>query len=128
MIGQGFGKPEQLGGRRCWNSDETGPGDGRSGWASFYVPTPDTSRAVVVEIDAWGKSRLRGLVINTKHGEWNGIQPRSKLSGEAKWETLVYEIPPKLLAKDQKVQKVGFGGGDSQVWIAEIRVRRKAEK
>lgn len=123
VIGKGFGKPEQLGGRRCWNSDETGPGDGRSGWATFYVPTESTDKPVVIEIDVWGKSRLRGIVINTKDGVWKAVQPKGKLSGQAKWETLVYSIPPKRLAKDKSVQTIGFGGGDSQVWISEIRVR-----
>ncbi len=123
VIGKGFGKPQELGGRRCWNSDETGPGDGRSGWATFYVPTASTDRPVVVEMDVWGTSRLRGIVINTREGEWNAVMPQSKLSGKEGWETLVYTISPKLLAKDRRIQTIGFGGGDSQVWIAEIRVR-----
>ncbi|NQT17015.1 MAG: hypothetical protein HQ582_29935, partial [Planctomycetes bacterium] len=28
-----FGEAETKGGRTCWNSDETGPGDGANGWA-----------------------------------------------------------------------------------------------
>ena len=42
--------------------------------------------------------------------------------GQAKWETLVYEIPPELMMPRKKAPEIGFGGGDSQVWVARIRV------
>jgi len=123
VLAKGFGKAEVLGGRRCWNSDETGPGDGRSGWATFYANVPDPKKPAQLEIDVWGKSRLGSIVIHTRRGEWKGIRPASRLSGEAKWETMVYTIPAKLMAPDRKLQEIGFGGGDSQVWVAAVRVK-----
>jgi hypothetical protein len=119
----GFGEPEQKGGRTCWNSDETGPGDGAHGWATFLVRTPDPSRPVVVEIDVWGTSRLNAIVVNTGPGVWTPVQPDDRLSRNEQWDTLVYKIPPRAMDPDRKTQKIGFGGSDSQVWIAEIRVR-----
>ncbi len=119
----GFGDPETKGGRTCWNSDETGPGDNANGWATFVIRTPDPTRPVVVEIDAWGTSALRSIVVNTGPGAWTPVRPQSRLSGKEQWGTLVYRIPPSAMDPERKSQKIGFGGADSQVWIAEIRVR-----
>ena len=127
---RGFGKAQDLGGRRCWNSDETGPGDGRAGWASFFIRVADLARPVKIEMDVGGKSQLGSVVINPggkgkgsrSGGKWTPIKPNRPLSGEAKWETLVYRIPAKAFAAGKKVQHIGFGGGDSQVRIANIRV------
>ncbi len=123
VLAKGFGKAETLGGRRCWNSDETGLGDGRSGWATFYVKVADPTKPVRVEMDVWGESHLGRIVIQRRRGEWKGIRPESALSGKAKWETVGYTIPPDLMAPDRRLQEIGFGGGDSQVWIASIRVK-----
>jgi len=119
----GFGEAEEKGGRTCWNSDETGPGDNANGWATFIIRTPDPSRSVVVEIDVWGTSSLSSIVVNTAPGVWTPVQPNARLSRKEQWDTLVYEIPPSAMAADRTSQKIGFGGSDSQVWIAEIRVR-----
>jgi len=120
----GFGDAEEKGGRRCWNSDETGVGDNASGWATFIIRTTDHSRPVVVEIDVWGESALRGIVINSKPGVWNPVQPETRRSGSPQWETLVYHIPAKLLDSNRVGQTIGFGGADSQVWIANIRYQQ----
>lgn len=117
----GFGEAETKGGRRCWNSDETGPGDRANGWATFIVRTPDPTRPVVVEIDVWGTSSLRSIVVNTAPGVWTPVVPEGRLSREEQWDTLVYRVPASALAPERTTQKVGFGGADSQVWIAEIR-------
>ncbi|HUT88144.1 MAG TPA: DUF4838 domain-containing protein [Thermoguttaceae bacterium] len=119
----GFGEAETKGGRRCWNSDETGPGDHANGWATFVIRTPDASRPVVVEIDVWGTSALSSIVVNTGPGVWTPVKPNARLSRKEQWDTLEYEIPPPAMAPDRPSQKIGFGGADSQVWIAEIRVR-----
>ncbi len=117
----GFGNAEQKGGRRCWNSDETGVGDNASGWATFIVRTTDRNRPVTVEMDVWGESALRGVVINSKKDVWTSVRPERQLSGKPQWETLVVHIPAKLLNPDRVGQTIGFGGADSQVWIASIR-------
>jgi len=127
VMTRGFGPPEERGGRRCWNSDETGPGDDKSGWAAFYVDVPDPSRPVTLEMDVWGESRLASIVVHNGAGKWNGVRPRSRLSGEPTWETLVFAIPPELMAGDKAFQEIGFGGGDSQVWVAAIRAAPAAE-
>ncbi|HPM79860.1 MAG TPA: DUF4838 domain-containing protein [Candidatus Anammoximicrobium sp.] len=122
---QGFGEPETKGGRRCWNSDETGPGDNRAGWASFTVTVPDPAKTVVVEMEVWGESQLSGLVINTRAGEWNSIRPERPLSKKPQWDTLIFRIPPELMNPERRGQRLGFGGADSQVWVAAIRVKNE---
>jgi hypothetical protein len=120
----GFGDAEEKAGRRCWNSDETGVGDNAAGWASFIVRATDHSRPVVVEIDVWGQSALRNIVINSDKGVWNGVRPEKRLSGSPQWETMVFQIPAKLLDTKRVGQTIGFGGSDSQIWIANIRFRQ----
>ena len=117
----GFGDAEEKGGRRCWNSDETGVGDGAAGWATFIVRAADLSRPVVVEIDVWGQSAFGGIVINSKRGVWNRVRPEKRRSGKPQWDTMVFQIPAELLNPDRVGQTVGFGGADTQVWIAAIR-------
>ncbi|NOX56576.1 MAG: DUF4838 domain-containing protein, partial [Planctomycetes bacterium] len=132
VLATGFGPPEKKGGRRCWNSDETGKGDGRAGWASFVVQTPRTDRPLVIEMDVWGTSDLHHIVINTSGdgrsaasgSVWTPIRPQKPLSGKERWETLVFRIPPEALAAGKPFQRLGFGGSDSQVWISRIRVRQ----
>ncbi len=131
VLGNGFGKPEELGGRTCWNTDETGLGDGKAGWADFLVETADTQKGVIIEMDAWGESQLESIVINSdgtgkgynQGGVWNPVAADHKLSGEAKWETLSFRIRPELLAQGRRTQRLGLGGGDSQIWLARVRVR-----
>jgi len=112
---------KEVAGRKCWNSDETGPGDGANGWATFIVRTSDPSRPLVVVVDVWGTSSLRSIVVNTAPGVWTPVVPEGRLSKKEQWDTLVYQVPPSALAPERPAQKIGFGGSDSQVWIAEIR-------
>lgn len=129
VVSSGFGEEEQKGGRTCWNSDETGPGDNRAGWATFYVDTPDTTRPLRLEMDVWGTSELDQIVINTggqrkgysEGGIWKPVEPQEPLSGGEQWDTLVFDIAPDLLAPALKVQAIGLGGGDSQIWVSAIR-------
>lgn len=131
VLGNGFGKPEELGGRTCWNTDETGLGDGKAGWADFLVETADTKQGVTIEMDVWGQSQLESIVINSdgtgkgynQGGVWTPVAADHKLSGEAKWETLSFRIGPELLAQGRRTQRLGLGGGDSQIWLARVRVR-----
>ena len=131
LLGKGFGDPEQKGGRQCWNADETGPGDGRSGWATLLVPLPEEGRPVRLELDAWGESTLPDIVVNTggkgrgyaQGGIWNPVRPAAALSGKPEWQTLVFDIPADLLPKGQKAVLVGLGGGDSQIWLARAAVQ-----
>jgi len=131
VLGNGFGKAEQRGGRQCWNTDETGLGDGKAGWADFLIETADTARGVIIEMDVWGQSQLEGIVINTdgtgkgysQGGVWNPVAADQKLSGEARWETVTFRIGPELLAGGKRTQRLGLGGGDSQIWVGRIQVR-----
>lgn len=135
VVGQGFSEPLELGGRRCWNSDETGPGDGRAGWATITIPTPDATRPVRLEMDVWGTSELAQVVVNTdgeqksyaQGGIWTPVRPRDPLSGQEQWDTLVFIIPPEAMAPGKRVQVVGMGGGDSQIWVAHVRVSQAEE-
>ncbi len=120
---QAFGEAETKGGRKCWNSDETGPGDNSHGWATFLVTTPDPSKPVVVEIDVWGMSPLTSVVVNTSPDVWTRVRPEKGLVKKEEWQTLSFTLPPEALDQGRKIQKLGFGGADSQIWIAEVRVR-----
>lgn len=130
-ICRGFGQTEQKGGRDCWNSDETGLGDGRSGWATIALELPAPTRAVRLELEVWGQSELESIVINTSGdgkgysdgGIWTPVPADEPLSGKAQWDTLVFRIPPEAMAPGKSVQTVGFGGGDSQIWVASARVQ-----
>jgi hypothetical protein len=119
----GIGDAEEKGGRRCWNSDETGVGDNANGWATFIVRTTDHSQPIVVEMDVWGESTLGGIVINSRRGVWNRVGPDKRLSRKPQWDTMVYQIPARLLDPTRIGQTIGFGGADSQVWVANIRYR-----
>jgi len=122
VLNSGFGKEETKGGRRCWNSDETGPGDNASGWATFNIMAPDRSKPLVVEMDVWGESQLTSISINTRKNVWTPVRPQQRLSRKPQWDTLQFRIPPESLDKDRVAQHLGFGGADSQIWIAAIRV------
>jgi len=136
VLARGFSEPLRLGGRRCWNTDETGPGDGKAGWATVYIETPDTSKPVVVGMDVWGESDLNAIVVNTgglgrsyaNGGIWKPVPPAQPLSGRKQWEKVVFVIPPEVMAKGKKVQTIGMGGGDSQIWIAKVRVTGTGKK
>ena len=129
VITNGFGEGEQKGGRLCWNSDETGPGDKAAGWATLFIPTPNTTRPLRLEMDLWGTSEFSQIVVNTgglrkgysAGGIWKPVSPQQPLSGKEQWDTLVFNIPAALLAPDIDVQAIGFGGADSQIWVSGIR-------
>ena len=91
-----------------------------------------TSDPVSLEMEGWGRSDLRSIVVNTggkgrsyaQGGVWTPVRSEKPLSGKERWETLVFRIPPDALAKGRSVQTIGMGGGDSQIWIAAVRVRQ----
>jgi len=117
----GFGKEETKGGRRCWNSDETGVGDNACGWATFNVMASDRDKPLVIEMDVWGESQLRSISINTRKDIWTPIRSQQPLSRKPQWDTLQFRIPTEALDKERVLQHLGFGGADSQVWVAAIR-------
>lgn len=123
VMNNGFGKEELKGDRRCWNSDETGPGDNACGWATFTIPVSNRSQALVVEMDVWGESRLTGISVNTRKGVWTPLRPRQPLSRKPQWDTLQFRVPSEALDRDRVAQQFGFGGADSQIWVAAIRAR-----
>jgi hypothetical protein len=133
VVSSGFGDVEEKGGRECWNSDETGLGDDRAGWATFYLNVEDTEHPIRLEMDVWGTSNLGQIVINTggeqkgydAGGVWIPVEPEEPLSGEEQWDTLVFNIPVELLAPEKTTQTIGFGGADSQVWVAGIRQQQQ---
>ncbi len=132
VVAQGLGEPEQRGGRTCYNTDETGPGDGQAGWAAFLVPVADPTRPAVLELDVWGTSQLAAISVDTEGlnrsfaagGKWTSLMPRRPLSGQEQWDTLTYDLPPTALAPRRKLQRIGFGGADSQIWLSGIRIKQ----
>ena len=130
VVWEGFGKPEKKGGRECRNSDETGPGDSAAGWATFRVVVRDTSRPHVVTMVVWGESAPFSLLICSKGrgkgaaagGVWAPVKPEVGLSGKPEWCTLKFRVSPGMFESDTKRQLFGFGGADSQIWVAEIQI------
>ncbi|MBX7210251.1 MAG: DUF4838 domain-containing protein [Verrucomicrobiaceae bacterium] len=116
-----FGKEETKGGRACWNSDQTGPGDKASGWADFHLPVADSKRSFVLEMDVWGESEMSSLEIDSVADGWKKITPLQPLDHQPQWNTLRFRITPEVMAPGQTTQHFGLGGGDSQIWIAAIR-------
>ena len=135
VLSTGFGDTMELGGRQCWNTDETGLGDGRSGWAAFTLEIPDTTKPFTLEMDVWGKSKPYPLLINTggqgrsfnDGGIWTPVQPQQPLSGKEQWDKLVFVIRPEIIAQGKPVQRIGLGAGDSQIWVAAIRVHKDGQ-
>ncbi len=130
VVASGLSKPLELGGRQCWNTDETGVGDGVAGWATLIAPSPATDKPLRIEMDVWGKSELASIVVNTdgenksyaQGGIWTPVRPQQPLSGKEQWDTLVFHAPPEALAPGKPFQRIGMGGGDSQIWISAVRV------
>ncbi len=123
VFNRGFGREETKGGRSCWNTDETGPGDKASGWAEFFVPLADRNHPSVLELEVWGESDLSSVGINSSDG-WKKIMPLESLSGQPQWDTLRFRVTPDLIMSGQAAQHFGIGGGDSQIWVGAIRSRR----
>jgi hypothetical protein len=130
IVWEGFGKPEVKGGRECRNSDETGPGDHAAGWVSFRAIIRDASKPHIVTMEVWGESQPFTLVVCSKGrgkgtaqgGVWTPIKPEGKLSGRPEWCALKFRVPPNVLEQGTKRQIFGFGGADSQIWVADIRI------
>ena len=130
LLGKGFGEGEKKGDRECWNTDETGLGDERSGWATLLMPLAEEGKPVRLELDIWGESSQCQIVVNTggkgrgytDGGVWKPLMPTTRLSGKPEWQRFVYEIAPELLPKGQKAVLIGMGGGDSQIWLSRASV------
>lgn len=127
---EGISAPLELGGRRAWNTDETGPGDGAAGWVAIEVPRADHDRAYLMTVVAWGKSDGFTPVICTEGGGkgtaaggvWTKLTLiEGRLSGEEQWDTLVFRAEPEQFDPEIAGAKLGFGGGDSQIWVADVR-------
>ncbi len=127
---EGFAKPETKGGRECRNSDETGPGDGAAGWATFRVLIRNPAKTYLVTMVVWGESSPFSLVICSKGrgkgasdgGVWRPLKPEGAVSGRPEWCTLKFRVTPDLFDPETKRQILGFGGGDSQVWVADFQI------
>jgi len=126
----GWGKVETKGGRECRNSDETGVGDNAAGWASFTTVIADRKTPLVVTMDIWGESDFGNLLICTKGkgagtaagGVWKPLEREGALTGKPEWCTIKFHVPPEMLDPETKKQHFGFGGADSQVWVASIKI------
>ena len=127
-----FGSPNRKIGKLCRNTDETGRGDGRAGYAGIAFEVPDRAEDYVLRMTVWGRSSLRKILIrkptDTKDEKtWTFISPKVRLSGEARWETLEYPLSTRLTAKLPSPLQVGFGGGDSQILVHRIEILPREE-
>jgi len=136
LVWVGFGKEETKGGRRCFNSDETGLGDGAAGWATFETVIKDRTAPHLLIATVWGKSGSFSPVVCSKGqgagyssgGVWTRLRLiEGDLSGKEQWDRLVFRIEPEWLDPESAKQRIGFGGGDSQTWIADVAIERAAE-
>ncbi len=129
----GLGPEQELGGRKCRNTDETGPGDGKAGWAALKFVADDRKAEYRLTLVVWGKSTPFAPIICVEGrgkgfaegGKWQRLElVHGKLSGREQWDTLVFRIRPEMLDKETMLQVVGLGGGDSQIWIAESKIEK----
>ena len=126
---EGWADVEEKGGRECRNSDETGKGDNAAGWASFYVIVSDLTQPYRITMEVWGESQFGNLIVCSKGkgkgtsagGVWKPLPKQGQVNGKPEWCTIVFTVPPEMLDKETKRQRFGFGGADSQVWVADIR-------
>jgi hypothetical protein len=130
LILTGISEPLELGGRRAWNTDETGLGDGKAGWMAIEVPRADHTRPHLLTVEAWGKSAGFGPVICTEGGGvgtasggiWTEMEKvEGEISGEEQWDTLVFRAEPEQFDPEIEGAELGFGGSDSQIWISDVR-------
>lgn len=75
-------------------------------------------------MDVWGESQLSALSLQSGEKVWKSVRPEKRLSNKPQWDTVVFRIPADLLYQGQAVQHLGFGGADSQIWVARIRCRQ----
>lgn len=136
LAWSGFGDEVELGGRLCRNSDETGPGDGAAGWATLSFLPEKLDCEYRLTLVVWGKSQAFTPVIcsagqgagTSAGGKWTPLGlVEGKLSGQEQWDTLVYRVKPDQFDKSRRLQVIGLGGGDSQIWIAEARIEPAAD-
>ncbi|MGC9317272.1 MAG: DUF4838 domain-containing protein [Armatimonadota bacterium] len=113
----GFAEPEEKGGVRCRNTDETGLGD--KGWAQWKIALEDVSRPVELTLTVWGESDFGGLVLYNG-SDWPTIETH-QTSGEPRWETYRVVIAPQQWNPYDQVQMFGVGG--RQIWLGELRLR-----
>ena len=130
VMWSGWGKIETKGGRECRNSDETGIGDNAAGWAAFNKVIFDPTKPHRVTMVVWGESNFGNLVICTKGkgkgsgqgGVWRALPREGAVSKKPEWCTIRFTVPTEMFDRETKLQRFGFGGRDSQVWAADIRV------
>ena len=113
-----FGKPERKGGRVCRNSDETGLGDGKAGYASVGVPFRVGAGLYEVRMTVWGESDAFSFVAH--NGERYRTVGWGRPSGKAEWEEIRFPLRPEQLRRDSPVQRLGFASRDRQVWVARL--------
>lgn len=127
VLMSGFGKPESVGDRTAFNTDETGVGDGTHGWATFTFVVKDFGKTHDLHLLVWGKSDPVNLIICTEGqgkgfdagGKWARVEPQGSILGQEQWDELVFRLTPELLDRSSRRQIVGVGSGDSQIWVAE---------
>ncbi|MCK5803077.1 MAG: DUF4838 domain-containing protein, partial [Lentisphaeria bacterium] len=132
VVAKGWSDIQKKGGKKCWNTDETGVGDNRAGWATFLLRMPRDNKGALVRMLVWGESELPTITINTggqgksyaDKGIWTPVAPRAPLDGNPAWQWLEFDIPRGTLAPgDAPATLVGMGGSDSQIWVAKIEIQ-----
>ncbi len=131
MAWVGVGEPEEKGGRTCYNSDETGLGDGAAGWMTLETVLKDRSKPYVLELVVWGESAGFTPVICSQGkgagyaagGIWEPLELiEGELSGKAQWDTIKWLVKPEQFDPEDTKTRIGFGGADSQIWLADARL------
>ena len=83
-------------------------------------------------MEIWGESQFTGLLVCTKGrgagtaqgGLWKPLAMHGRVSGKPEWCTVTFDVPAKMLDPATHRQIFGFGGGDQQAWVSDIRIER----
>ena len=116
-----FGVPEQKGGRWCRNSDETGVGDNKAGYAAVEVPATVTGGLYEVRMDVWGESDEFSFVAH--NGKGYRTVAMGRVSGQRRWEEVRFILGPGDLDTEGSLQRFGFSSKDRQVWVSRFSFR-----
>ena len=130
----GWGEPERMGGLACRNTDQTGVGDGKGGFAYLKIPIKDPSGSYRLVLQFWGDSRdpnsddrtwLRQVRAKTGPGDndWDVFRFKETMPlVQGRYQERVVDFPRENLPIRDGALTIGLGQGDQQVWLSRVEL------